>query len=98
MCCWWEWREERANKKGWVGVRVRSRSRVERERLFSPPLSHTHTRTRTHPHSLILETDPATVAARVSMAGAEGELPLGEQTLAKVAAMAKEQIARSLQK
>ena len=50
-----------------------------------------------HP-SLILETDPATVAARVSMAGAEGELPLGEQTLAKVAAMAKEQIARSLLK
>jgi hypothetical protein len=32
------------------------------------------------------------------MAGAEGELPLGEQTLAKVAAMAKEQIARSLLK
>ncbi len=49
-------------------------------------------------HSLILETDPATVAARVSMAGAEGELPLGEQTLAKVAAMAKEHIARSLLK
>ena len=50
------------------------------------------------PPSLILETDPATVAARVSMAGAEGELPLAEQTLAKVAAMAKEQIARSLLK
>jgi hypothetical protein len=59
---------------------------------------HTAQQTNNTQNRLILETDPATVAARVSMAGAEGELPLGEQTLAKVAAMAKEQIARSLLK
>lgn len=47
---------------------------------------------------LILETDAATVAARASMAGAEGELPLAEQTLSKVMASAKEQLARSLLK
>ena len=64
---------------------------------------------------LILETDPATVAQRASMAGAEGEMgggvgmgglgglaaaggPLSEQTLSKVMASAKEQLARSLLK
>lgn len=75
---------------------------------------------------LILETDPATVAQRASMAGAEGEGglgigggiggglggvgagglaglaapggPLSEQTLSKVMASAKEQLARSLLK
>ena len=47
---------------------------------------------------LILETDAATVAARASMAGAEGKLPLAEQTLSKVMASAKEQLARSLLK
>ena len=62
---------------------------------------------------LILETDPATVAQRASMAGAEGEAgasmgglgglaaaggPLSEQTLSKVMASAKEQLARSLLK
>ena len=65
---------------------------------------------------LILETDPATVAQRASMAGAEAEMgggagsmgglgglaaaggPLSEQTLSKVMASAKEQLARSLLK
>lgn len=63
---------------------------------------------------LILETDPATVAQRASMAGAEVEMggggvgglgglaaaggPLSEQTLSKVMASAKEQLARSLLK
>ena len=64
---------------------------------------------------LILETDPATVAQRASMAGAEGEMGVGgvggglgglgglaaaggPQTLSKVMASAKEQLARSLLK
>jgi hypothetical protein len=47
---------------------------------------------------LILETDPSTAAARASMAGADGDVPLAEQTLSRVMATAKEQIARSLLK
>ena len=77
------------------GARARARAWWREGR--TSPLTHAHSLFPLH-LSLILETDPATVAARVSMAGAEGELPLGEQTLAKVAAMAKEQIARSLLK
>jgi len=84
------------------GAAARARLVVGEGDPLSLSLSLSHTQrplSYTHINSLILETDPATVAARVSMAGAEGgELPLGEQTLARVAAMAKEQIARSLLK
>lgn len=47
---------------------------------------------------LILETDASTAAQRASMAGADGDVPLAEQTLSKVMATAKEQLARSLLK
>lgn len=47
---------------------------------------------------LILETDASTAAARASMAGADADVPLAEQTLSKVMATAKEQLARSLLK
>jgi len=45
---------------------------------------------------IILETDPTVVAGRVSMRGADGEVPLSEQTFAQALASAKEQLARSL--
>jgi hypothetical protein len=45
---------------------------------------------------LILETDAQTIAGRVTMRGAEGELPLAEQTLSKAFANAREQFTRSL--
>ena len=80
---------------GWEGwekaARGLSSPRPFPTRTPSPPKRPT-------PGSLILETDPSTIAQRASMAGAEGDVPLAEQTLSKVAAMAKEQIARSLLK
>ncbi|KAF8071229.1 COPZ2 [Scenedesmus sp. PABB004] len=45
---------------------------------------------------LILETDPQTVAARVTMRGADGEVPIAEQTFSQAFASAKEHLARSL--
>eukprot|EP00197_Chlamydomonas_leiostraca_P007747 CAMPEP_0202884658 /NCGR_PEP_ID=MMETSP1391-20130828/41256_1 /ASSEMBLY_ACC=CAM_ASM_000867 /TAXON_ID=1034604 /ORGANISM="Chlamydomonas leiostraca, Strain SAG 11-49" /LENGTH=173 /DNA_ID=CAMNT_0049567879 /DNA_START=121 /DNA_END=642 /DNA_ORIENTATION=- len=52
---------------------------------------------------VILETDPQVVAARVTMRGAEGEMPITEQqvavqTFSKAFASAKEHLARSLLK
>lgn len=53
---------------------------------------------------IILETEPAVIASRVTMRGADGEappaggLPLSEQTFTKAFASAKETIARSLLK
>eukprot|EP00878_Enallax_costatus_P037664 GHUV01042569.1.p1 GENE.GHUV01042569.1~~GHUV01042569.1.p1 ORF type:complete len:150 (+),score=36.73 GHUV01042569.1:186-635(+) len=47
---------------------------------------------------LILETDPQTVAARVTMRGADGEVPIAEQTFSQAFASAKEHLARSLLK
>ena len=48
---------------------------------------------------LVLETEPQVVASRVSMRGADGEVPSGgEQTLSQAFANAKEHIARSLLK
>jgi hypothetical protein len=51
---------------------------------------------------LILETDPATVASRVAMRGADTEVPLTEQvtvqSFSQAFASAKEQLARSLLK
>ncbi|KAF6256050.1 zeta-cop, subunit of COP-I complex [Scenedesmus sp. NREL 46B-D3] len=47
---------------------------------------------------LILETDPQTVAARVTMRGADGEVPITEQTFSQAFASAKEHLARSLLK
>eukprot|EP00877_Chromochloris_zofingiensis_P001100 jgi/Chrzof1/10991/Cz05g19240.t1 len=47
---------------------------------------------------LILETEPQMVASRVSMRGADGEVPLTEQTFSQAFASAKEHIARSLLK
>ncbi|MEW5299355.1 MAG: hypothetical protein WDW38_004620 [Sanguina aurantia] len=45
---------------------------------------------------IILETDAAMIAGRVTMRGAEGEVPLSEQTFSKALASAKETLARSL--
>lgn len=47
---------------------------------------------------LILETDPQVVAARVSMRGADAEVPITEQTFSQALATAKEHLARSLLK
>ncbi|WIA32292.1 hypothetical protein OEZ86_003138 [Tetradesmus obliquus] len=47
---------------------------------------------------LILETDPQTVASRVTMRGADGEVPITEQTFSQAFASAKEHLARSLLK
>lgn len=47
---------------------------------------------------IILETDPATIAARVGMRGADNEIPLAEQTLSQAFASAREQLAKSLLK
>mmetsp|Transcript_13669 Transcript_13669/g.36962 ORF Transcript_13669/g.36962 Transcript_13669/m.36962 type:complete len:183 (+) Transcript_13669:107-655(+) len=51
---------------------------------------------------IVLETEPQTVASRVSMRGAEGEMPITEQvavqTFSKALASAKEHLARSLLK
>jgi len=47
---------------------------------------------------LILETEPQMVAARVSMRGADGEVPITEQTFSQAFASAKEHLARSLLK
>lgn len=45
---------------------------------------------------LILETEPELVASRVTMRGADGEVPLAEQTFSQAFASAKEHLARSL--
>jgi hypothetical protein len=47
---------------------------------------------------LILETEPQVVASRVSMRGADGDVPAVEQTFSQAFASAREQIARSLLK
>lgn len=47
---------------------------------------------------LVLETDPSVVASRVTMRGAESEIPITEQTFSQALASAKEQLARSLLK
>jgi len=51
---------------------------------------------------LILETDPPTIASRVSMRGADSDVPLSDQvtiqTFSQAIASAKEQLARSLLK
>ncbi|XP_024382033.1 coatomer subunit zeta-2 [Physcomitrium patens] len=47
---------------------------------------------------IILETDANVIAGRVSMRGADADVPLSEQTLAQALATAKEHFARSLLK
>lgn len=47
---------------------------------------------------LVLETDPQTVASRVTMRGADAEVPIAEQTFSQAFASAKEHLARSLLK
>ncbi|GBF91367.1 hypothetical protein Rsub_04107 [Raphidocelis subcapitata] len=47
---------------------------------------------------LVLETEPQVVASRVSMRGADGDVPVVEQTFSQAFASAREQIARSLLK
>jgi hypothetical protein len=47
---------------------------------------------------LVLETEPQVVASRVSMRGADGDVPAVEQTFSQAFASAREQIARSLLK
>eukprot|EP00854_Cymbomonas_tetramitiformis_P021220 gene21220-25496_t len=45
---------------------------------------------------VILETEASVIASRVTMRGADSDLPLSEQTFTQALASAKEQIARSL--
>jgi len=47
---------------------------------------------------MILETDPATIASRVSMRGADSDVPLAQQTLSQAFASAREQLTNSLLK
>jgi len=47
---------------------------------------------------LILETDPATIASRVAMRGADSDIPLAQQTLSQAFASAREQLTNSLLK
>jgi len=47
---------------------------------------------------IILEADPAVIAQRVAMKGADTDIPLSEQTISQALQSAKEQIARSLLK
>mmetsp|Transcript_8127 Transcript_8127/g.28567 ORF Transcript_8127/g.28567 Transcript_8127/m.28567 type:complete len:179 (-) Transcript_8127:933-1469(-) len=47
---------------------------------------------------IIMETEPATIAGRVSMRGADQDVPITEQTFSQALASAKEQLARSLLK
>lgn len=49
-------------------------------------------------NGVILEVDPAIVASRVAMRGADSDVPLSEQTFSQALANAKEQLARSLLK
>jgi len=47
---------------------------------------------------VILETEPQVIASRVTMRGADADVPLAEQTFSQALALAKEQLARSLLK
>jgi hypothetical protein len=47
---------------------------------------------------VILETDPATIAGRVAMRGADADIPLTEQTLSQAFASARDQLTKSLLK
>eukprot|EP01118_Nematostelium_gracile_P019235 TRINITY_DN884_c0_g1_i1.p1 TRINITY_DN884_c0_g1~~TRINITY_DN884_c0_g1_i1.p1 ORF type:complete len:190 (+),score=59.75 TRINITY_DN884_c0_g1_i1:112-681(+) len=49
-------------------------------------------------NGIILEADPIVIAQRVSMKGADSDIPLSEQTISQALQSAKEQIARSLLK
>jgi len=47
---------------------------------------------------IILEVEPSVISSRVSMRGADADLPLSEQTISQALATAKEHLARSLLK